>query len=353
MCVLRPSLMFRQRCFALKQSHLCEISIWSQRHMSHVMDACLTYVCTCSTWSLLTRGELIYCWCCAAIVGISTLFCLKVRLLEDNSNVSCKEMRGWMWVMWCAQCLRNHAISFEATEDAAAANDDELLDDDVAPDGSACFYAAAAGRGFIIGWEGGGGQEGTGVGEVCWGTACTSREGSDWIRCPGQDFFFSDIYASIAPASFAWGNWVGLPRHGPQHDSCFEQCCASCLVFMCTRLPPTTRINDPRAMVWWCECCEFDPIIFLRNFCLCSLNIKYYRGSLPACYTSYTDLFNCWIRAIMGRVKISSGAAHIETSVSKLPLSPGDAAVLQQAIPQGWDTCSLWLKFYKDEFNFR
>ena len=46
--------------------------------------------------------------------------------------------------------LRNHAISFEATEDAAAANDDEPLDDDVAPDGSACFYAAA-GRGVIIG----------------------------------------------------------------------------------------------------------------------------------------------------------------------------------------------------------
>ena len=43
----------------------------------------------------------------------------------------------------------------------------------------------------------------------------------------------------------------------------------------------------------------------------------------------------------MGRVKISCGAAHIETIVSKLPLSPGDDAVLQQAIPQGWDTCSL------------
>ena len=56
--------------------------------------------------------------------------------------------------------------------------------------------------------------------------------------------------------------------------------------------------------------------------------------------TSYTDLFNCWVRAMVG-VKISSGAAHIETIVSKLPLSPGDAAVLQQAIPQGWDTCSL------------
>ena len=40
----------------------------------------------------------------------------------------------------------------------------------------------------------------------------------------------------------------------------------------------------------------------------------------------------------MNRVKISCGQAHIETIVSKLPLSPCDDAVLQQAYPHGWDT---------------
>ena len=52
---------------------------------------------------------------------------------------------------------------------------------------------------------------------------------------------------------------------------------------------------------------------------------------------TYTDLFYCWIRA-MNRVKVSCGQAHIETIVSKLPLSPCDDAVLQQAYPHGWDT---------------
>ena len=40
----------------------------------------------------------------------------------------------------------------------------------------------------------------------------------------------------------------------------------------------------------------------------------------------------------MNRVKVSCGQAHIETIVSKLPLSPCDDAVLQQAYPHGWDT---------------
>ena len=45
--------------------------------------------------------------------------------------------------------------------------------------------------------------------------------------------------------------------------------------------------------------------------------------------TTYTELFDCWVGA-GNRVKVSCGAAHIETIVCK-PLSPTDAAVLQQA----------------------
>ena len=56
---------------------------------------------------------------------------------------------------------------------------------------------------------------------------------------------------------------------------------------------------------------------------------------------TYTELFNCWLRAST-RVKVSYGAGHIETIVSKLPLSPNDAAVLQQAYPHGWDTANVF-----------
>lgn len=74
---------------------------------------------------------------------------------------------------------------------------------------------------------------------------------------------------------------MDLPRDGPQHDSCFEQCRASCLgVHVHSLAPDNTNQRPPCHGV----SVEFGPIIFLRNFCLCSLDIKYYVGSLPACY---------------------------------------------------------------------
>ena len=78
------------------------------------------------------------------------------------------------------------------------------------------------------------------------------ERGSGWrVRCPGQDdFFFSDIYASIVWCRLSEGiEWI-CPEMDPSMTHALSNAGLLVLVFMCTRLPPTTRINDLRAMVW-------------------------------------------------------------------------------------------------------
>ena len=61
--------------------------------------------------------------------------------------------------------------------------------------------------------------------------------------------------------------------------------------------------------------------------------------------STYTDLFQAFDRAAK-RMEAVSGAGTSDSIVNKLPLSPEDASVLQQAAAMGWDTCHSWNVFH-------
>ena len=127
------------------------------------------------------------------------------------------------------------------------------------------------------------------------------------------------------------------------------------VLYMLTRLKPSCRITDLR--FWdWLRSLVFVVVCFLWFLLLLLLEGWYdtyahfdsWTVAQRVCnsgVSTYTDLFHAFDRASK-RMEQLSGAGTTDSIVNKLPLSPEDANVLQQAIATGWATCHRWNVFH-------